>query len=84
MQYPLLIFTNETEDAKRFTDPEARQAYMAEYSTYSSDLAATGKMLGGEALHGVSSATTVRVRNGKTLATDGPFAETKEQLGGFY
>jgi hypothetical protein len=48
------------------------------------DLRASGYMLGGNALHPVSSATSVRVRDGKPLITDGPFAETKEQLAGFY
>ncbi len=68
-----------------FADQAARQAYMGEWGEwgeYSAALGATGKLLGGEVLHGTSTATTVRVRDGKRLTTDGPFAETKEQFGG--
>lgn len=84
MQYLLLIYTNEETDSKMFADEAAQQAYMGKWGQFSAELGATGKMRGGEALHGTSSATTVRVRDGKRLTTDGPFAETKEQLGGFY
>jgi hypothetical protein len=52
--------------------------------TYGNQLRAEGKFLGGSPLHPTSTATTVRVRNGQTSVTDGPFAETKEQLAGFY
>jgi hypothetical protein len=51
---------------------------------YVQKLGASGHMLAGEALHATSSATTVRMRNGQTMVTDGPFAETKEHLAGFY
>ena len=51
---------------------------------YVQKLSANGQMLAGEALHATSSATTVRVRNGQTMVSDGPFAETKEHLAGFY
>ena len=51
---------------------------------YVQKLSANGQMLAGEALHAISSATTVRVRNGQTMIFDGPFAETKEHLAGFY
>lgn len=56
----------------------------AECAAYSEKIAASGHRLGGEALQPVHTATTVRVRNGKVSITDGPFAETKEQLAGFY
>ena len=55
-----------------------------EYMTYSQDTKKSGHNLGGNALQPVHTATTVRVRNGKTSTTDGPFAETREQLGGYY
>ena len=80
MQYALLIYTNETEDAQ--ASPEQQQAVYAGYNAFGEQF--KDKITGGEALVPTSSATTVRVRDGKTLTTDGPFAETKEQLGGFY
>ncbi len=82
MRYILLIYTDETEDAKR-TDAE-NEANMAEYYAFTSEVQESGAYKGGDALHPTSSATTVRVREGRTMVTDGPFAETKEQLGGFY
>ena len=82
MRYLLLIYSNETSDQNA---SEAQQAaVMEEYNTYSRDLGASGAMVAGEALQPTSTATTVRVRDGKTATTDGPFAETKEQLGGYY
>ncbi len=57
---------------------------MEQYGEFSAGLTSAGNMLGGEALEPISTATSVRVRNGKTEIVDGPFAETKEQLGGFY
>lgn len=57
---------------------------MAAYGVYTKELAASGAMKGGEALMPSSTATTVRVRGGKLSTTDGPFAETKERLGGYY
>ena len=57
---------------------------MGEYFAFSSDIRESGHYLGGNALQPVSTATTIRVRNGKLATTDGPFAETKEQLGGYY
>ncbi|MBM3772465.1 MAG: YciI family protein [Acidimicrobiia bacterium] len=59
-------------------------AFMGEYFTFTSDIQASGHYEAGEALQPVATATTVRIRNGKMSTTDGPFAETKEQLGGFY
>lgn len=77
MQYLLLIYENE----KRFTKgyPEAE---LAEYRAFGKEFAAAIK--GGNALQPTHTAGTVRVRSGKAVITDGPFAETKEQLGGFY
>lgn len=82
MQYLLLIYENEAQ----YNDmsPEQQGAVFHEYMEFSKSLAASGRMRGGEALEPVAKATTVRVRDGKTLTTDGPFAETREQLGGFY
>ena len=57
---------------------------MGEYFAFTEDIRKSGKYVAGEALQPVQTATTVRVRNGKLSTTDGPFAETKEQLGGFY
>jgi hypothetical protein len=57
---------------------------MGEYNAFTKDIKATGQWLAGHALKAVATATTVRVRGGKLATTDGPFAETKEQLGGFY
>src|ERR1043165_103382 len=59
-------------------------AFMAEYGAYTASVKSSGHYLGGEALQPVQTATTIRSRNGKVSTTDGPFAETKEQLGGFY
>ena len=82
MQYLLLIYQNEAEYDAR---PQAEvQKTMAEYGTFTQGIVQSGNFKGGERLRPVSTATTVRVRNGKTMMTDGPFAETREQLGGFY
>jgi len=77
MQYLLLIYENEKRFSKGF--PEAE---LAEYRAFGKQFAAAIK--GGNALQPTGSAATVRVRDGKVLPTDGPFAETKEQLGGYY
>jgi hypothetical protein len=82
MRYLLLIYTSEAEDAKR--TPEEREANMGEYYAFTNAIREAGVMEGGEALHPINTATTVRVRNSQTTTTDGPFAETKEQLGGYY
>ena len=82
MQYLLLIYHNEAEWAKR-TPAEAESIY-TEYRALREDLQKRGKYLGGSQLRPTATATTVRVRNGKRISTDGPFAETKEQLGGFF
>jgi hypothetical protein len=59
-------------------------AFMGEYFAFTTATRESGKYIAGEALQPVHTATTVRIRNGKLSTTDGPFAETKEQLGGFY
>jgi hypothetical protein len=82
MEYMLLIYGNEA-DAKKMSQEEGHKIYQ-EYMTFTQDLAKSGKQKGGAPLEQSATATTVRVRNGKTTVTDGPFAETKEQLGGYY
>ena len=82
MKYALLIYQDESTQA----DPSSEEAMriFGEYAAFTEKLDASGARLGGEALVGVDSATTVRVREEEVLTTDGPFAETKEQLAGFY
>jgi hypothetical protein len=82
MKYLLLIYENESAWASILEDEKGR--IYQEYMDYSKRIRKNGNYVAGEALQPVSSATTVRVRNGKTLTTDGPFAETREQLGGFF
>lgn len=82
MRYMLLIYDVEAANAK--ATPKEQKASFDAWMTYTAELEKKGGMLAGEALMPTSTAKTARVRNGKTLATDGPFAETKEQLGGFY
>ena len=82
MQYLLLIYNAESEwDA--MSEAEAGKMQQ-EFGAFTQDIIASGNYKGGNRLHPTSKATTVRVENGKTLVTDGPFAETKEQLGGYY
>jgi hypothetical protein len=82
MQYVLLIYQNENVWEKM---PEAERGKMFnDYMTFTRDIVKSGHMRGGEALQPTKTATTVRVKDGKVLTTDGPFAETREQLGGFY
>jgi len=83
MKYLLMIYSDEVERAKNMT-PADLEKEMADYYAYSSMVEARTTVVSSEALHDINSATTVRVRDGKTITTDGPFAETKEQLGGFY
>jgi hypothetical protein len=64
--------------------PEQATARSAAWTEYAQDLAAAGKILGGERLRPAASATTVRLKDGERLLSDGPFAETKEQLGGYF
>jgi hypothetical protein len=82
MQYALLIYG---EEASWDSIPDAdRAAIYGEYAQLGSDLREQKKFLGGEQLQPVGSATTVQVRDGETVVSDGPFTETKETLGGFY
>lgn len=82
MEYLLLIYDNEASWTQRSESDNGKM--MAEYHAFTESIAKAGQYKAGEALQPTSTATTVRVRNGKTLTTDGPFAETREQLGGFY
>ncbi|MGY3391097.1 YciI family protein [Bradyrhizobium sp. 1200_D9_N1_1] len=82
MQYLLLIYRSEAELNKM--TPADRQAMSAEYGTYTQSIVQSGHFKAGDGLQPTTTATTVRVRDGKTLTTDGPFAETREQLGGYY
>lgn len=82
MKYALLIYGDESAQAD--ATPEQQAQVMKEYMEFSAEIAESGQHLGGEALDATSTATTVRVRDGETLTTDGPFAETHEALGGFY
>ena len=79
MQYALLIYGR-----ARPSDAEDLSAEMAGYDAFTEHVARAGALKAGEALHPIATATTVRVRDGHTVTTDGPFAETKEMLGGFY
>ena len=81
MQYLLLIYLNE---ADRVTADTATREMSNEYREYTESIVASGNYKGGNALQSTKSATTVRVRNGKRQTTDGPFAETREQLAGYY
>ena len=82
MQYMLLIYVNESENKAR--SPEEGQRIMGEYMEFTKSIVQSGHFKAGDALQPVGTATTVRVRDGKQLVTDGPFAETREQLGGYY
>ena len=82
MKYLLMIYCDEAADAQR--SKEELEQEMGAYWAFTNEVKKPGAYMAGEALHPTSTATTVRVRDGKTLTTDGPFAETKEQLGGYY
>ena len=82
MKYLCLIYNDEREMGSQ---PRADgEKMMGEYVQFTEDIKKSGHYVAGEALKPVNTATTVRMRNGKMSTTDGPFAETKEQLGGFY
>jgi len=81
MRYLLLIYGPEPAED---TPPEAIATVMGDYNNYTREVRDRGAFIAAEALQPVATATTVRVRDGQTLTTDGPFAETKEALGGFY
>jgi hypothetical protein len=82
MQYMLLIYGSG--DSWETLTPEQQQEIGGAYFAFTEELQAAGKMVAGDALQPTSTATSVRVRDGETLTTDGPFAETKEVLGGYY
>jgi hypothetical protein len=82
MKYLCLIYDEEKKLAA-MSQGES-DAFMGEYFAFTEGIRKSGHYLGGEALQPVQNATTIRSRNGKLSTTDGPFAETKEQLGGFY
>ena len=82
MQYLLMIYSNEAEYAK--LDAATSKKVLGEYQAFTQSIIQSGNFKAGDRLQPVSTATTVRVRDGKTLTTDGPFAETREQLGGYY
>jgi|SRR5947209_11007353 len=82
MHYVLLIYGDEAGYARLSQEEQA--AMFKEYTDFTEEVRNRGILNGGEPLMPTSSATTIRVRDGKLLTTDGPFAETKEQLGGYY
>ena len=82
MQYLLLIYRNEAEQAKM--DAAAGKKMGEEYGAFTQSIIQSGNFKAADRLQPTTTATTVRVRDGKTLTTDGPFAETREQLGGYY
>jgi hypothetical protein len=82
MKYMLLICDDEKAWGK-MSETERKQIY-GEYGQFSQEIRSTGHYLAGAQLQPTATATSVRVRNGKRLVTDGPFAETREQLGGYY
>jgi len=82
MQYLLMIYRSEAEFAKM--DAAARKEMSAEYGAFTQSIIQSGHFKAGDGLQPTTTATTVRVRDGKTLTTDGPYAETREQLAGYY
>jgi len=82
MQYLLMIYQNEADYAK--IDAATAQKMTEEYGVFTQGIIQSGNFKAGDRLRPTTTATTVRVRDGKTLTTDGPFAETREQLGGYY
>jgi hypothetical protein len=82
MKYMLLIYDDPNVWASM--SEEETNCILGEYWAYSEELQRSGASVAGDALQPTTAATTVRVRDGETLSTDGPFAETKEQLGGYY
>ena len=82
MNYLLLIYTSEAEE-NALNETEMKKL-MGEYTEFTKSIIQSGAFKAADRLRPVSSASTVRIRNGKTAITDGPFAETREQLGGYY
>lgn len=84
MKYAILIYDENTVNPDPNPDPAAWGQVMAQYNEFTKAINEAGINHGGEALQPVQTATTIPVRDGRTITTDGPFAETKEGLGGFY
>jgi hypothetical protein len=82
MKYLCLIYDDEKLWSKM--SKEQTDAMLSEYGAFTESVKKSGQYIAGEALQPTDTASTVRVRNGRLATTDGPFAETKEQLGGFY
>lgn len=82
MEYLLLIYASEADENRM--DPNKMGELMQAYGAFTRSIKESGHWRGGQRLRPIADATTVRVRQRKTLKTDGPFAETREQLGGFY
>jgi hypothetical protein len=82
MHYLLLIYSSEAQEAEM--KPAALGSLMAEYGEFTKGIVQSGQFKAADRLKPSSAATTVRVRNGQVATTDGPFAETREQLGGYY
>jgi hypothetical protein len=82
MRYLLMICSDES--AIGALSPEEGSAMMAEYNAFGEEMGRRGVLQGGERLRPTSDATTVQIRHGELLVADGPFAETKEQVGGYY
>ena len=82
MKYMLLIYHNE--NAWNSISDDDRQRIYGQYGKLREELIGDGKWVSGSQLHDVSTASTIRVRDGKPMITDGPFAETHEQLGGYF
>jgi hypothetical protein len=85
MQYLILIYDEDTANpSPEPPDPAVMGEILGQYNAYTEMLKSTGAFIAGEALQPVTTATTLREKDGQTITTDGPFAETKEGLGGFY
>ena len=82
MKYLCMIYDDESKWEKM--SKAETDTWMGEYNAFTESIKKSGNYVGGEALQPTATATTVRVRNGKVASTDGPFVETKEQLGGYY
>jgi hypothetical protein len=82
MRYALMICSDET--AIQALSPEEGSQMLAEYDTFAHEMTDRGVLRGGERLRPTTDSTTVRVRDGQVLTSDGPFAETKEQIGGYF
>ena len=82
MKYLFAIYDDETQRGTR--SPEEGQALMEAYRAFGQEVTGAGRFIAGEGLQPTTTATTVQVRDGERVVSDGPFAETKEQLGGFY